>query len=147
MWHKIIQKRGVSSERIPPNESTGIIEPRTPDVYHTLSDWYVWQFLPHWKFFVLECAVSQNRYLYKWKSLLKKLTMITYHSYLPFYCNSQEKQFLKGILGRKSHWLWSEAKLEPCKSSAMELLCEKSQQVKAATYFYKKLHHRCLTGF
>ena len=29
--------------------------------------------------------------------------MRTHHSYLPFYYNSQEKQFLKGILGRKSH--------------------------------------------
>ena len=32
---------------------------------------------------------------------LKKLTMPTHHSHLPFYCNSQEKQFLKEILGSK----------------------------------------------
>ena len=28
----------------------------------------------------------------------------------------------------------------------MELLCEKSQQLKAVTYFRKKLHHRGLAG-
>ena len=32
---------------------------------------------------------------------LKKLAMPTHHSHLSFYCNSQEKQFLKEILGSK----------------------------------------------
>ena len=43
-------------------------------------------------------AILQNGYLYKFKSLVEKLTMWTDNYYLPFYCNSQEKQILKGIL-------------------------------------------------
>ena len=58
--------------------------------------------------------------------------MRTYHSCLPSYYNSQEKQFLKGTLGRKSQRIMIKGKL-------MEL--------KAVTYFYKKLHHRSLAGF
>ena len=72
--------------------------------------------------------------------------MRTYHSYLPFYYNSQEKQFLKGILGRKSHRIVIKGKLMEL-LSLMEPLREKSQQLKAAIYFYKKLHHRSLTRF
>ena len=72
--------------------------------------------------------------------------MRTYHSYLPFYYNSQEKQFLKGILGRKSHRIMIKGKLMEL-LSLMELLCEESQQLKAVTYFYKKLRHRSLAGF
>ena len=48
-------------------------------------------------------GITQNGYLYKCKFLLKKLTTRTHKSYLPFYCNFQEKQFLNGILGRKNH--------------------------------------------
>ena len=36
-----------------------------------------------------------------------------YPSYLPFYCNFQEKQFLKEIL-------------EPCQTSSMDFLCAKA---------------------
>ena len=72
--------------------------------------------------------------------------MRTYHSYLPSYYNSQEKQFLKGTLGRKSHRIMINDKLIEL-LSLMELLCEESQQLKAVTYVYKKLHHRSLTGF
>ena len=68
------------------------------------------------------------------------------HSYLPFYYNSQEKQFLKGILGRQSHCIMIRGKLVEL-LSLMEPLCEKSQQLKAVTYFYERLHHRSLTGF
>ena len=59
---------------------------------------------------------------------------------------SQEKQFLKGILGRKSHCLMIKGKLVEL-LSLVEPLCEKSRQIKDVTYFYKKLHHRSLTGF
>ena len=72
--------------------------------------------------------------------------MGTHHSYLPFYYNSQEKQFLKEILGRKSHCIMIKDKLMEL-LSLMELLCEKSHYLKAVTYFYKKLHRRSLTGF
>ena len=48
-------------------------------------------------------GISQNEYLYKWKPLLNKLAMWTHNSYLTFYCNSSEKQFLKGVLVRKCH--------------------------------------------
>ena len=72
--------------------------------------------------------------------------MQTHHSYLPFYYNSQEKQFLKGILGRKSHCIMIKGKLMNL-LSLMETLCEESQQLKPVTYFYKKLHHRSFTGF
>ena len=72
--------------------------------------------------------------------------MRTHHSYLPFYYNSQEKQFLKGILGRKSHCIMIKGKLMEF-LSLMEPLCEKRQQLKAVSCFYKKLHHRSLTGF
>ena len=72
--------------------------------------------------------------------------MRTHHSYLPTYYYSQEKQFLKGTLGRKSHCIMVKGKLIEL-LSLMELLCEESQQLKAATYFYKKLQHRSLTGF
>ena len=34
-----------------------------------------------------------------------------------------------------------------CQTSAMELLCENSQQLKTVTHFRKKLHHRSLSGF
>ena len=72
--------------------------------------------------------------------------MRTHLSYLPFYYDSQEKQFLKGILGRKSHCIMIKGKLvEPL--SLVEPLCEKSRQIKDVTYFYKKLHHSSLTGF
>ena len=72
--------------------------------------------------------------------------MGTHHSYLPFYYNSQEKQFLKEILGRTSHSIMIKDKLMEL-LSLMEPLCEKSQQLKPVTYFYKKLHHRSLSGF
>ena len=72
--------------------------------------------------------------------------MGTHHSYLPFYYNSQEKQFLKEILGRTSHSIMIKDKLMEL-LSLMEPLCEKSQQLKAVTYFYERLHHRSLTGF
>ena len=72
--------------------------------------------------------------------------MRTHHSYLPFYYNSQEKQFLKGILGRQSHCIMIRGKLVEL-LSLMEPLCEKSQQLKAVTYFYKKLHHISLSRF
>ena len=72
--------------------------------------------------------------------------MRTHHSYLPFYYNSQEKQFLKEILGRTSHSIMIKDKLMEL-LSLMEPLCEKSQQLKAVTYFYERLHHRSLTGF
>ena len=38
--------------------------------------------------------------------------MQTHHSYLPFYYNSLEKQFLKGILVRKSHWIMIKSKID-----------------------------------
>ena len=69
--------------------------------------------------------------------------MRTHHSYLPFYYNSQEKQFLKGILGRKSHCIMIKGKL----MEFLSLMGKQSQQLKAVIYFYKKLHHRSLTGF
>ena len=72
--------------------------------------------------------------------------MQTHHSYLPFYYNSQEKQFLKGILGRKSHSIMIKGKLMEL-LPLIEPLCKKRQQLKAVTYFYKILHHRSLTGF
>ena len=72
--------------------------------------------------------------------------MRTHPSYLSFYYNSQEKQFLKGILVRKSHCIMIKGKLMEF-LSLTERLCEKRQQLKAVTYFYKKLHHRSLTGF
>ena len=72
--------------------------------------------------------------------------MGTHHSYLPFYHNSQEKQFLKGILDRKSHCIMIKSKLMEL-LSLMEPLCEKSQQLKAVISFYKKLHPRSLTEF
>ena len=62
--------------------------------------------------------------------------MRTHHSYLPFYYNSQEKQFFKGILGRKSHCIMIKGKLIEL-LSPMEPLCEKSQQLKAVTYLQK----------
>ena len=40
-------------------------------------------------------------YFLSWSVPLSK--MKTNYSYLSFYCNSEEKQFWKGILGRKSH--------------------------------------------
>ena len=43
--------------------------------------------------------------------------------------------------------LWLKVNLEPCQTSLMESFCEKSQQLKAVTYCYKKLYHRSLTGF
>ena len=72
--------------------------------------------------------------------------MRTHLSYLPFYYNSQEKQFLKVILGRKSHCIMIKGKLIEL-LSLVEPLCEESLQIKDVTYFYKKLHHRSLTGF
>ena len=72
--------------------------------------------------------------------------MQTNHPYLPFYYNSQEKQFLKGILVRKSHRIMIKGKLMEF-LSLTESLREKRQQLNAVTYFYKKLHHGSLTGF
>ena len=63
--------------------------------------------------------------------------MQTHPSYLPFYCNSQETQFWKGILGRKVTVLCPEANLEPCQTSILELLYEKNQQ-KAVPIFAKR---------
>ena len=40
--------------------------------------------------------------------------MRIHHLHLLSYCNSQEKQFSKGILVRKVTVLWSETSLEPC---------------------------------
>ena len=71
--------------------------------------------------------------------------MRTHHSYLPSYYNSQEKQFLKGTLGRKNHCTMIKGKLIKL-LSLIGLLCKENQQLKAVTYFYKKLHHRSLTG-
>ena len=53
--------------------------------------------------------------------------MRTHHSYLPSYYNSQEKQFLKGTLGRKSHYIMINGKFIEL-LSLMKLLCEESQQ-------------------
>ena len=72
--------------------------------------------------------------------------MQMHHSYLPSYYNSQEKQLLKGTLGRKSHCIMIISRLIEL-LSLMEVLCEESQQLKAVTYFYKNLHHKSLTGF
>ena len=38
--------------------------------------------------------------------------MQTYHSYFTFYCNSQEKQFLKGNVDRKSHCIMIRDKIK-----------------------------------
>ena len=72
--------------------------------------------------------------------------MRTHQSYPPFYYNYQEKQFLNKILGGKSHCIIIKSKLMEL-LSLMEPLCEKSQQLKAVTYFYKKLHHISLSRF
>ena len=85
---------------------------KTLMVIDSLFIWYVLRFFPTWTFLVLECAVTQNWYFYKWKPLLKKLTLQILHSYHPFI----------GILKKNS----SEAKLEPCQTSFMGLSCEKS---------------------
>ena len=73
--------------------------------------------------------------------------MRAHHLYLLFYCNSQEKQVSKRIVVEKVTILLSKVNLEHCQTSVMELLCEKSQRLKALTYFWKKLQHRCLTRF
>ena len=67
------------------------------------------------------------------KILIKETDYASSSLNLPFYCNSQEKHFLKGILGRKV--TVSEAYLEPCQTSVMELLRKHSQQLKVAIYF------------
>ena len=74
-------------------------------------------------------------------SLLKKRTMKTHHLYLPFYWDSQEKQFLKGILGRKSHCIMIRDKYRTLPNISHGL-CEKSQELKTVTYFCKNLYHR-----
>ena len=40
--------------------------------------------------------------------------MRTCHSYVPFYYNSQEKQFLKEILDKKSHCIMIKGKWFDC---------------------------------
>ena len=86
--------------------------------------------------------LSQSVLLAKIDYLLKKLTLQTHHSYLPFYCNSREKQFLKEILGRKSHCIMIRDKfrnLSAISHGAFEL---KKWTTKTYCLFYKKLHHR-----
>ena len=80
--------------------------------------------------------ISQNGYLHKCKSLLKKLTLWT-----------QEEKLLKGSLVRKSLCIMIRGKFRNDQTSVMELLCGNSWQLKAVTHFCKKLHRRCLAGF
>ena len=62
--------------------------------------------------------------------------MRSHHSYLPLYYNSQEKQFLKEILGRKSHSImikgnwWS--------LSHLRGLCAKKSTAKSRYLFLQK---------
>ena len=69
-------------------------------------------------------------------SLLKKLTMRMHLSYLPFNYNSQEKQFLKGILVRKSHCIMIKSKLMEF-LLLTERLCEKKQQFSRYIFLQK----------
>ena len=67
-----------------------------------------------------------------WKKACSQ--MWTHSSYLLFYCNSQEKnRFWREVWLEKVTASWSEASSEPCETSKIEL--------KAVTYFDKKLHH------
>ena len=43
--------------------------------------------------------------------------------------------------------MFTEAYLEPRRTSKIELFCENSEKIAAVNYFCKKLPHRCLTGF
>ena len=61
----------------------------------------------------------------------------THHSYFPFYCNSQEKQFWKGILGRKSHCIMIRGKFGPCQTSVIVFVQNKSTAKKALPIFAK----------
>ena len=42
--------------------------------------------------------------------------------------------------------MFTEAYLEPRRTSKIELFCENSEKIAAVNYFCKKLPHRCLTG-
>ena len=86
-------------------------------------------------------GISQNRYLYKWKSLLKK-----FHIF-PFIVILKKNSFWREFWVEKVTVLRSDANVELCQTSVMELLCKYSQQLTTVIYFCKKLHHRCLTGF
>ena len=103
---------------------------------------FSWHSLSYWYY-----TVSKNLYLYRWKSLLKKLTMRTYHSYLPFYYHSQEKQLLKEILGRKSHCIMIKGKFGTLSNITDEAFVRKMSSSQKVLFFYKQLHHRSLTVF
>ena len=91
-------------------------------------------------------AVGQNRYLYKWKSLLSWLCERIFHIFL-FIIILKKNSFWSGFRVERITALRLKANLEPCQTSMTEPLREKCQQVRAVTYFYKKLHHKSLTGF
>ena len=117
--HKIIQKRGATFERIPSNESRGVVETRWSrapnillNIVFPIDMFYGFSLLG--KFHVLGCAVSQ-------------------------------KQFLKEILGRKSGCYHDQRQIS--QTSTMEVLCEISEQLKTVIYCCKNLHRRCLAGF
>ena len=78
--------------------------------------------------------------------LLRKLTIQTHHSYLPFYCNSPEKQFLKEILGG-SHCIMIRDKFRTPSHISHGAFVQKQSTAKSRYHFSKNLHHRGLTGF
>ena len=91
-------------------------------------------------------AAGQNRYLYKWKSLLSWLCEHIFHIFL-FIIILKKNSFWSGFRVERVTALWLKTNFEPCQTSMMELLRKKCQQVRTVTYFYKKLHHRSLTWF
>ena len=132
---------------------------------------------PTWKFLVLECAVIQNQYLDKWKSLLtlsrwrsppykdqsidllcRSMNWFLYdrdlcqervketdyanssfiYSYLPFYWNSQEKQFLKKILGWKSYCITIRDKFRTLSKINDENFVQKQSTAKNCCLFLQK---------
>ena len=91
--------------------------PRTPHILlNIVFPIDVLPFFPIWKFLAPECALA------KIDSLLKKLSVQTHQPCLSFYCNSQEKQFLKGILGRREF-----TGKFPCRIPVICTRCTKSQ--------------------
>ena len=112
--------------------------PVTSTRQHSLSDWYVLRFFSTWKIPSLECAVSQNWYFCKWKSLLKKLIMQAHHSCLPFYCKSLEKQFWKGILGRESHCIMITDKFRTLSNICHGAFVRKMSTIKSCCLFLQK---------
>ena len=64
--------------------------------------------------------------------------MQTHHSYLPFYWNSQEKQFLKGILGRKRHCIMIRDKFRTLSNISHGAIVQKKSRAKSRYLFLQK---------